>query len=143
MLYGRFDTMCLGVSGQSAILYLRASPLTIFKQLPVFSLISSMTAIQRSSISITVSCRGQADRIERVRPPGPGPISQTNPLPKSRNPCRSRDVRMILSVMFESSRKFCPKAFFAIRPCASTVRRRLGSFWICSEKSFILAPEFN
>lgn len=41
---------------------------------------------------------------------------------------------MILPVMLRSRRKFCPRAFLASNPCASTVARSEGSIFIFSSR---------
>ncbi len=72
--------------------------------------------MQRESISTTVRDRGFCPNTARVRPPGPGPTSIMLKLPKFSSFCRFRLSLTIFSVMFESSKKFCPKALSAISP---------------------------
>ena len=127
ILYGRLLMIWRGSAMSSATLVCMASPLMICSLSPVFSRISFMMAMQRSSISITVKLSGSALKAARVKPPGPGPISQRLLPEKSFRFWRCKDNWMILSVMFLSSKKFCPKAFLANKPWESTVRRKDGS----------------
>ena len=67
--------------------------------------------MQRSSISTTVRFLGAARRIERVSPPGPGPISKTSALRKSGRFCFSMESRNVTV-----EQKILPEGFFGHQP---------------------------
>src|SRR5690242_15974370 len=70
---------------------------------------------------MAITRRAPLNSSARVSPPGPGPTSITVASP------RSPAARAILPVRLRSSRKFCPSAFLACRPCRSITARKGGN----------------
>ena len=81
--------------------------------------------MQRGSFSKATTRRAPAAKSPRVKPPGPGPTSKTS------WPLISPASLAIFDVMLRSSRKFCPKDFFASNPWEAITSRSGGRSSIC------------
>src|SRR6185437_8741264 len=78
---------------------------------------------------MTVTLAASEASSTRVNPPGPGPTSTMC------RPAREPALRTMRAVRFASSRKCCPSARRADRPCRAITSRSGGSAFIPAEES--------